>query len=335
MKMSITLRICIVLSSFCTTLSYAQYLPKPEKINQTDKNGRKQGHWIYYGADRPETHYPDTSKVEEGNYVDDRKDGQWVKYNADGTVRASGEYRNNRPFDPKIQVVRSSKVEMSDCSYSHPPVQQPIEKQIKWPVIKRHDAAYYYVAPKYGLSSYFPTLYFGAVTDTFHLQCFLAFAYPDTTFIQQIEKHSNNLKKANPTNYKTIPQKGQLEFVFTSERSWVSQPDCFGQDSMEYHSASIIMIRNISSDTLKIGDDMRLDLQIQIYENDKWGSTSPNPSPCFPIPETSGPMVVYPGEIVITAIPLFEGENRKLRIIIGDCVSEEFNIVDNQRKPKY
>jgi antitoxin component YwqK of YwqJK toxin-antitoxin module len=69
-----------------------------EKINQKDRNGLKQGYWIYYGKDRPEAGIPSTGKVEEGPYEDDRKHGVWIKYHNDGsTPRIKGTYVNNRP----------------------------------------------------------------------------------------------------------------------------------------------------------------------------------------------------------------------------------------------
>ena len=61
----------------------------------------KNGHWVYYGKDRPESGIPPEGKVEEGNYVDDRKEGFWIKYHRDGiTPKLIGEYKNNRPFGP-------------------------------------------------------------------------------------------------------------------------------------------------------------------------------------------------------------------------------------------
>lgn len=69
-----------------------------KKINQKDKNGLKQGYWIYYGKDRPEAGIPAEGKVEEGPYEDDRKEGLWIKYHNDGvTPRIKGTYVNNRP----------------------------------------------------------------------------------------------------------------------------------------------------------------------------------------------------------------------------------------------
>lgn len=72
-----------------------------DTLNRRDELGRKQGHWIYYGKDRPESGVLPEGKVEEGNYVDDRKEGIWIKYNTDGvTPKFKGEYENNRPKSP-------------------------------------------------------------------------------------------------------------------------------------------------------------------------------------------------------------------------------------------
>lgn len=67
-------------------------------LNVKDKDGRKQGKWIYFGKDRPSVGYPALGIVEKGSYVNDRKEGLWVKYHKDGkTPRISGEYKLNRP----------------------------------------------------------------------------------------------------------------------------------------------------------------------------------------------------------------------------------------------
>lgn len=55
-------------------------------INKTDEAGLKQGYWIVYGNDDPDSAYPSERKIEEGNYVDDEKSGDWVYYNISGEV---------------------------------------------------------------------------------------------------------------------------------------------------------------------------------------------------------------------------------------------------------
>lgn len=68
-----------------------------EKNILCDASNRN-GHYIFYGKQRPELGYPPEGKVEEGNYVNDRKEGFWTKYFNDGiTPKLIGMYVNNRP----------------------------------------------------------------------------------------------------------------------------------------------------------------------------------------------------------------------------------------------
>lgn len=65
--------------------------------NKEDEKGR-QGMWTIWGRMSPDKGYPEDGKIEEGNYVDDRKNGEWVKYHLDGkTPRLKGNYIDNRP----------------------------------------------------------------------------------------------------------------------------------------------------------------------------------------------------------------------------------------------
>jgi len=94
--------ISTVLFSGMFLLSYASsedlYDNYQDKLNWKDDQGRKQGHWIILGKDRPTEGYPPEGKVEEGDYKDNRKDGTWVKYHNDGvTPRLKGEYDFGRP----------------------------------------------------------------------------------------------------------------------------------------------------------------------------------------------------------------------------------------------
>lgn len=76
-----------------------------------DSQGRKQGKWVYYGKDRPESGIPPEGKVEEGTYKDDRKEGVWIKYHNDGvTPKLKGEYENNRPMGSYTKYHANGKV---------------------------------------------------------------------------------------------------------------------------------------------------------------------------------------------------------------------------------
>lgn len=84
----------LLLSFISTRDSYAQ----SDTLNRKDELGRKQGHWIYYGSDRPEALVTINGKVEEGDYLNDRKEGFWIKYHSDGmTPKLIGMYAQNRP----------------------------------------------------------------------------------------------------------------------------------------------------------------------------------------------------------------------------------------------
>lgn len=82
-----------------------------QKTNKIDKEGKKQGKWIYLGKDRPESGYPENGKVEEGTYQDDRKEGFWTKYFIDGkTPKLKGEYVNNRPKGNYVKYYETGKI---------------------------------------------------------------------------------------------------------------------------------------------------------------------------------------------------------------------------------
>lgn len=110
----LTLSFLTILSvGFASNLSNDGLLQdeKQQKVNQRDKEGRKQGHWIYFGKDRPEEGYPANGKYEEGPYLDDRKEGIWIKYHNDGiTPRLKGTYVNNRPQGAYVKIYPNGKV---------------------------------------------------------------------------------------------------------------------------------------------------------------------------------------------------------------------------------
>ena len=82
-----------------------------DTINQKDENGLKQGHWIYYGKDKPQYGYPANVKMEEGRYVNDRKEGLWIKYFKDGvTIKLKGHYIDNRPNGKYFKYYRNEQL---------------------------------------------------------------------------------------------------------------------------------------------------------------------------------------------------------------------------------
>lgn len=97
MKNSMLILIALLFSQ----ISYGQ----SDTLNYRDSLGNKQGYWIVYGCDKPDSKYCDTCKVGEGNYTDDRKNGRWIKYHIDGVhVKLIGDYANGRPKGPFTKV---------------------------------------------------------------------------------------------------------------------------------------------------------------------------------------------------------------------------------------
>jgi len=69
-----------------------------DTLNYYDQYGIKHGHWINYGKDVRNSAYPDSTKVEEGNYINGAKEGIWIKYYIDGkSIKLIGEFKKNRP----------------------------------------------------------------------------------------------------------------------------------------------------------------------------------------------------------------------------------------------
>lgn len=82
-----------------------------QDINKKDDSGRKQGKWVFYGKDEPDKGYPETGKISEGPFLNDRKNGVWILYFPDGlTPKTKGNYVNNRPDGAFVKYYPSGKV---------------------------------------------------------------------------------------------------------------------------------------------------------------------------------------------------------------------------------
>jgi len=69
-------------------------------INKVDENNLKQGPWIYFGRMKKRPGYGDDSKIEEGEFKDNRKLGIWISYFPDGQVKSEITFQSNRPKGP-------------------------------------------------------------------------------------------------------------------------------------------------------------------------------------------------------------------------------------------
>lgn len=65
--------------------------------NQIDDNGKRQGYWVITGSMTTEKGYSAKAKVEEGEYLDNRKEGVWKKYWPSGTLKTEISYSSGKP----------------------------------------------------------------------------------------------------------------------------------------------------------------------------------------------------------------------------------------------
>lgn len=94
-----SLILSLSLASFTTFAQSFEIDPvnRKDTINLIDFQGMKQSRWIVYGKNKPDTCYAKTSKVEEGNYTDNRKKGIWASYFCSGNVHKKITFQNGRP----------------------------------------------------------------------------------------------------------------------------------------------------------------------------------------------------------------------------------------------
>lgn len=70
---------------------------KRDTINYLDASGKKQKKWIIFGLVRPNTCYSQEAKIEEGNYIENKKIGKWIEYFCNGKMKSKIEFQNGRP----------------------------------------------------------------------------------------------------------------------------------------------------------------------------------------------------------------------------------------------
>lgn len=91
------LALCLAISNVSSATVVVTEDDSQDQKNQTDQQGRKQGHWVYYGKDKNLPGYKPDEKVEEGPYKDNRKHGMWKFYYPGEKLKSEIEYKYNRP----------------------------------------------------------------------------------------------------------------------------------------------------------------------------------------------------------------------------------------------
>jgi hypothetical protein len=74
--------------------------PKKDTVNLTDSLGKKQGHWIFFGSDFPNSGVGAYDILEEGTFEDGERTGLWFRYGPDKQIRAVMLFR----IDPKTKA---------------------------------------------------------------------------------------------------------------------------------------------------------------------------------------------------------------------------------------
>lgn len=82
-----------------------------EEINQFDENGLKTGFWVIKGHMVNATKYKPDQRIEEGNYVANKREGLWKKYHTNGKLKSEITYENNRPYGPYKMYYQSGILE--------------------------------------------------------------------------------------------------------------------------------------------------------------------------------------------------------------------------------
>ena len=83
----------------------------PSIKNHTDKEGFRQGYWVLSGGISSDDGYGAAQKVEEGEYLDNKRTGTWKKYYPTGVLQSQIDYIENHPYGSYITYYPNSKVE--------------------------------------------------------------------------------------------------------------------------------------------------------------------------------------------------------------------------------
>lgn len=78
------------------TLAIVAVIPKKDTLNVTDSLGLKQGHWIFFGKDFPNSGVGSGEILEEGHFKDNQRTGIWYRYGNNTQLKAVMLFRIDR-----------------------------------------------------------------------------------------------------------------------------------------------------------------------------------------------------------------------------------------------
>lgn len=111
--MRLTLFLALSIGYINTQLaqSYEVIPNSKDTINFIDQLGKKQGKWILFGKNKPNTCYTPSQKAEEGAYAENRKTGLWMEYFCNGNTKNKVTFINGRPDGYAIIFHENGKIE--------------------------------------------------------------------------------------------------------------------------------------------------------------------------------------------------------------------------------
>jgi antitoxin component YwqK of YwqJK toxin-antitoxin module len=90
--------ISFVLSASCYLSQSASFeIINGDTCNRINPKGKKYGKWICLGRHKSGTCYSATQKIEEGNYLGNKKNGIWLEYFCNGYLKSKIVFVNGRP----------------------------------------------------------------------------------------------------------------------------------------------------------------------------------------------------------------------------------------------
>lgn len=106
-KLFLIISLVLLQASFAQTFSLSK---NDDTLNKIDANGLRQGKWVITNEIKKLPGYPESAKVEEGLYVDNKKTGVWTEYFPNGNLKSKITFENNRANGYMIMYNENGKI---------------------------------------------------------------------------------------------------------------------------------------------------------------------------------------------------------------------------------